>query len=62
MRLVEVAIFLVAWIVLHGLVHGLLDLTWTGTQVLILTLAVGWLAIRYYRHWRARLRRRLTAR
>jgi len=63
-HLIEAMIFasfaLVAWITVHGLLHGLLDPTWTGYEALIVAIAVTWLSIRYYRRRRARLRRRLT--
>jgi hypothetical protein len=46
----EVAIFacfaLAVWITAHGLLHGLLDPTWTGYEVMVVAVAVMWLSIR----------------
>jgi len=50
----------VAWVVVHGLLHGLFDPTWTGYEMLIVLIAVTFLGMRYYRRRQARLRRRLT--
>jgi divalent metal cation (Fe/Co/Zn/Cd) transporter len=52
----------VVWITMHGLLHGLLDPTWTGYEVLLAAAAVSWIAVRYYRRRRARLRYRLPPR
>jgi uncharacterized membrane protein YjjB (DUF3815 family) len=57
--LIETAILaalgLVVRITFHGLLHGLLEPTWTAYQVLIAACAVTWLAVRYYRRKRAHL-------
>lgn len=42
-------VFVVAWIFSHGLLHGLLDQTWTGYEILIGIALMLWLMMRYYR-------------
>src|SRR5262249_10113862 len=43
-------VFLLGWIFSHGLLHGLLDSTWTGYEILIGAALMVWLMMRYYRN------------
>src|SRR5262249_53343008 len=45
-------VFLLGWIFSHGLLHGLLDSTWTGYEILIGAALMVWLMMRYYRNRR----------